>query len=89
MDPARNRESARPVRTAARPSRAPEIPEVEALSPLQQHPNPGDVVTQAPMPQAFPVGHIHPVGVGQLLEGGSYEEDRIGPRSMRPGGARC
>jgi hypothetical protein len=39
------------------------------------------------MPQAFPVGHIHPVGVGQLLEGGSYEEDRIGPRSMLTGSA--
>ena len=39
------------------------------------------------MPQAFPVGHIHPVGGGQLLEGGSYEEDRIGPRSMLSGSA--
>jgi len=36
---------------------------------LNQHPKAGDVLPQTLMPQAFPVGHIHPVGGGPFNEG--------------------
>jgi|688.fasta_scaffold1425992_2 hypothetical protein len=40
-------------------------------------PKVGDVLPQSFMPQAFPVGHIHPVGGGQFIEGGGQRSAAI------------
>lgn len=52
-------------------------PRLIPSAPLQLNSQPRDVVEQSCIPQAFPVGHIHPVGGGQLLEGGGQRSTAI------------